>query len=173
MVRASEGLDKRPVEAISVVMLEDTANWEVLVTSVLFTCGVDGISTVTFDKGVVLIDGTVGELKTNVADSFGDITKIELFLVPVVAGKDKLEIKGTDKEMLGDAVLVVNVEFSDGVVTKDDVLLTNCVAFLDNTGVELVPIKIEELKIEVGEILVIELLKLVTLKDWTTVLLND
>ena len=29
--------------------------------------------------------------------------------------------------MLGDAVLVVNVEFSDGVVTKDDVLLTNCV----------------------------------------------
>lgn len=58
-------------------------------------------------------------------------------------------------------------------MTKDDVLLTNCVAFLDNTGVELVPIKIEELKIEVGEILVIELLKLVTLKDWTTVLLND
>lgn len=172
MVTASEGLNKRLVEVISVI-LEDTANCEVLVTSVLFTCGVEGIKTVTFDKGVILNDGTVDELETNVADSFGDITKIEPFLVLVVVGNDKLETKGTDKEMLGDAVLVINVKFSDGVVTKDDVLLTNCVAFLDNTGVELVPVKIEEMRIEVCEKPVIGLLKLVTVEDWTTVLLND
>lgn len=85
------------------------------------------MSTVTFDKGVVLIDGIIDELETKVADSFGDITKDELFCALVVVGNGKLEIKDTDKEMLGDAVLVVNVEFSDGVVTKDDVLLTNCV----------------------------------------------
>ena len=115
----------------------------------------------------------MGELETNVADLFGDITKIELFLSLVVVGNDKLEIKGTDKEMLGDAVLVINVEFSDGVVSNNDVLLANCVALLDNIGVELVPVKIEELKIEVGEILVIELLNLVMLEDWTTVLLNN
>ena len=172
MVRASEGLDKRLAEVIS-VMLEDTANCEVLVTSVLLNCGVEGIKTVTFDKGVILNDETMGELVTNVADSFGDITKIELFPALVVVGSDRLEIKGTDKEMLGDAVLVINVKFSDGVVTKDDVLLTNCVAFLDNTGVKLDPVKIEELRIEVGEKLVIELLKLVTVEDWMTVLLND
>ena len=115
----------------------------------------------------------MGELETNVADSFGDITTIELFVALVVVGNDILEIKGTDKEMLADAVPVVNVKFIDGLVTKGDVLLTNCVAFLDNTGVELVPIKIEVLTIEVGRKLVIELLKLVTVEDWTTVLLND
>lgn len=85
------------------------------------------MSTVTFDKGVVLIDGIIDELETKVADSFGEITKDELFCALAVVGNGKLEIKDTDKEMLGDAVLVVNVEFSDGVVTKDDVLLTNCV----------------------------------------------
>ena len=115
----------------------------------------------------------MGELETNVADSFGDITTIELFVALVVVGNDILEIKGTDKEMLADAVPVVNVKFIDGLVTKGDVLLTNCVAFLDNTGVELVPIKIEVLTIEVGRKLVIELLKLVTVEDWTTVFLND
>lgn len=45
--------DKRLVEATSVVTLDDTANEEVLVTSVLFICGVEGIRTVTFDTGVV------------------------------------------------------------------------------------------------------------------------
>lgn len=84
-------------------------------------------STVTFDKGVVLIDCIIDELETKVADSFGDKRKDELFLALAVVGNGKLEIKDTDKEMLGDAVLVINVEFSDGVVTKDDVLLTNCV----------------------------------------------
>lgn len=44
---------KRLVEATSVVTLDDTANEEVLVTSVLFICGVEGIRTVTFDTGVV------------------------------------------------------------------------------------------------------------------------
>ena len=115
----------------------------------------------------------MSELETIVADSFGDIKTIELFVVLAVVGNDKLEIKGTDKEMLADAVPVVNVKFSDGVVTKDDALLTNCVASIDSTGVELAPIKIEELMIEVGKKLVIELLKLVTVEDWTTVLLND
>jgi len=161
------------VEAINVVLLEVTANWEVLDTAVLFTCGVEGLGTVTFDNGVILIDGTVGELNTNVADLFGDITKIELFSTLDVVGNNKLVIGGTDKEMLEDAVLVINVEFSDGVVTKDNVPLTTFVALLDNTGVELVPIKIEELKTEVGNKTVTELLKLVTLEDWTTVLLND
>lgn len=115
----------------------------------------------------------MGEIETNVADSFGNNTNIELFLALVVVGNDKLEIKGTGKEMLGDAVLVINVEFSDGVVTEDDVLLATCVAFLDNSSVEVVGFKIKELKIEVDVKLVIELLKLVTLEDWTTVLLND
>ena len=115
----------------------------------------------------------MNELETIVADSFGDIKTIELFVALAVVGNDKLEIKGTDKEMLADAVPVVNVKFSDGVVTKDDALLTNCVASIDSTGVELAPIKIEELMIEVGKKLVIELLKLVTVEDRTTVLLND
>ena len=115
----------------------------------------------------------MGELETNVADPFGDITTIELFVTLVVVGNDIFEIKGTDKEMLADAVPVVNVKFIDGLVTKEDVLLTNCVAFLDNAGVELVSVKMEELRMEVGEKLVIELLKLVTVEDWTTVLLND
>lgn len=61
------------------------------------------------------------------------------------------------------AVLVINVEFSVGVVTDDDVLLmeistvglsTTCDMFLDNTALELVTVKvgvnIAELKIEVG-----------------------
>lgn len=95
------------------------------------------------------------ELKTIVDDLFGDSAMSELFIVLVVAGGDKLEVIITDEEMLVVAVLVINVEFSDGVVTADDVLLTICVAFLDITGVELVTVnvgvKIGELKIEVGE----------------------
>ena len=55
------------------------------------------MSTVTFDKGVVLIDGIIDELETKVADSFGDITKDELFCALVVVGNGKLDIKDTEK----------------------------------------------------------------------------
>lgn len=109
-----------------------------------------------------------------VADLFGDTSMPELFIDLVVAS-DELKVVGTEGEMPVVAVLVIKVEFSDGVVVKDNVLFKICVTFLDITVVELfkVCVRIGKLKVEVGRKGVVWLLKLAKLDDWTTVLLNS
>ena len=181
VIRTREVLDKRLVEETSDVVLEDLVNKGVPVIVELFTWGVEGTSVVTFDKDavilLVLIDGMIVELKTIVSDLFGDDTMLELFLSLVVVGSDKLDITVTGEGTPVVAVLVINVEFSDGLVAEDNVLLKICVVLLDITAVELftvkVCVKIGELKIEDGEKVVALLLKLATLDDWITVIVNN
>lgn len=109
-----------------------------------------------------------------VTDLFGDSSMPGL-LIDLVVASDELKIVGTDEEMPVVAVLVIKVEFSVGVVVKDNVLLKICVTLLDITIVELfkVSVRIGELKVEVGEKVVAWLLKLAKLDDCTTVLLNS
>ena len=109
------------------------------------------------------------------ADLFGDNAKLELFLA--VAGSEKLEGIRADEEMSVVAVLAVNVEFCNGVMAEDNVMLMICDMFLDNPVVELFTVKVgvilKEVKIEVSKKVVAWLLKLATLDDGITVLLND
>lgn len=156
MVRFREALGKRLVEETSDgSVLEETSNEGVLVTSELFS-EVKGAS-VRLEKLVVnmedvinlvlFTEGTVNELEINTVVSFGDTAMLELFLA-IAVESDKLE--ETDEETLAVAVLVINVEFRDGVRKDDDiinvvlfiadtsvVLSFDSVTFLDNTIVEL------------------------------------
>lgn len=156
MVRFREALGKRLVEETSDgSVLEETSNEGVLVTSELFS-EVEGAS-VRLEKLVVnmedvinlvlFTEGTVNELEINTVVSFGDTAMLELFLA-IAVESDKLEV--TDEETLAVAVLVINVEFRDGVRKDDDiinavlfiadtsvVLSFDSVTFLDNTIVEL------------------------------------
>ena len=156
MVRFGEALGNRLVEETSDgSVLEETSNEGVLITSELFS-EVEGAS-VRLDKLLVNMEEvinlvlftarTVNELEINAVVSFGDTAMLELFLA-IAVESDKLEV--TDEETLAVAVLVINVEFRDGVRKDDDiinvvlfladtsvVLSLDSVTFLDNTIVEL------------------------------------
>lgn len=89
---------------------------------------------------------------------------------------ERLEI--TDDETLALAVLVMDVEFSDALMTEDGVvnavllmdeasvvLSTDDVAFLDNKTVELFTTNVSVNSVADGEIRVVELLMLTMLEE--------
>ena len=89
---------------------------------------------------------------------------------------ERLEI--TDDETLALAVLVMDVEFSDALMTEDGVvnavllmdeasvvLSTDDVAFLDNKTVELFTTNVSVNSVADGEIRVVELLMLTILEE--------
>lgn len=89
---------------------------------------------------------------------------------------ERLEI--TDDETLALAVLVMDVEFSDALMTEDGVvnavllmdeasvvLSTDDVAFLDNKTVELFTTNVSVNSVADGEIRVVELLMLTLLEE--------
>ena len=180
-MRFGVALDNRLEFKTSIGVLEETPNEDVLITTELLSCDVDGLSVSEDVINLVLFtEGKVIKLEINVVVLFGGTNMLELFLSLVVES-EKLVI--TD-EALVVAALVINVEFSDGVMTKDDVinvvlfrkdtsdeLSIDSVAFLDNTTVELFTARVSVKSVKDGE-KTVGLLMLTMLEDWISVLLK-